>query len=98
MSSAAAKISALVLTEMSSLKHIVSDLRQDMLTLQLIRVMEAIWKNAGLDLRLEIDILSHTGPRHAVGNMSDCRSRGRKFDAGLDGLDVPILSRRLIMK
>ena len=22
----------------------------------------------------------HTGPRSAVGNVSDCRSRGREFD------------------
>ena len=27
------------------------DLRQDMLTLQLLKVMDMIWKNAGLDLR-----------------------------------------------
>jgi len=38
------------------LQHIVIivDLRQDMLTLQLISVMDAIWKSAGLDLRYTI--------------------------------------------
>ena len=34
----------------------VSDLRQDMLTLQVIRLMDSLWKNEGLDLMY----VSHT--------------------------------------
>lgn len=48
----------------------VSDLRQDMLTLQIIKSMESIWQNQGLDLRyspISISFLS-------ISEMLFCRS------------------------
>ena len=36
------------------------------------------------DLRMFLGLFNafHTGPRITVGNVSDCRSRGREFDPG----------------
>ena len=40
------------------------DLRQDMLTLQLIRLMDKIWLRSGLDLKLVTYQVLATGPEH----------------------------------
>ena len=37
-------------SKMSSISSCYSDLRQDMLTLQLFKIMDRIWQNEGLDL------------------------------------------------
>ena len=35
------------------MKCLLADLRQDMLTLQVIRIMDAIWQSEGMDLRFD---------------------------------------------
>ncbi len=39
-------------------KLTVSDLRQDMLTLQVIRIMDTIWQSEGMDLRYSVRFFS----------------------------------------
>ena len=57
--------------------------------------MHALPINAnGISCPYQFDKSTLLGPPSAAGNVSDCRSRGRKLDPGL----VPILPWRLIVK
>jgi len=48
------------------LPQVGDDLRQDMLTLQLIKLMEKLWLRAGLDLKLITYLCLPTGPNQGV--------------------------------
>jgi len=52
----------------SSLISLLPDLRQDMLTLQLIKIMDKMWQNEGLDLGLVLLIPRSTSSMAGGGD------------------------------